>query len=78
MDATSTTSAAPVLADLGDILPTLEASYKDIHAHPELSMQEHRTAAIAAKHLADHGFEVTTGSAKPASSGCFATATGRR
>lgn len=43
------------------ILPALEGLYKDIHAHPELSMQEKRTAALAAQHLAAAGFEVTTG-----------------
>ena len=35
--------------------------YRDLHAHPELSMQEHRTAALAAARLEDAGFEVTTG-----------------
>ena len=29
-----------LLANLSDQLPNLEALYKDIHAHPELSMQE--------------------------------------
>jgi len=52
------------LAGLSDLLPTLEAAYKDVHTHPELSMQESRTAAIAAKHLADNGYEVTTGVGK--------------
>jgi hypothetical protein len=28
----------PVLANLDGLLPDLEALYKDIHAHPELSM----------------------------------------
>jgi hippurate hydrolase len=50
-----------LLAGLPDLLPALEAAYKDVHAHPELSMQERRTAAIAAKHLTDSGYEVTTG-----------------
>ncbi|WP_243383923.1 amidohydrolase [Geothrix alkalitolerans] len=43
------------------LLPELEAIYKDLHSHPELSMQEVRTAKLAAEHLAKHGFEVTTG-----------------
>ena len=30
-------------------LPSLLAIYKDIHAHPELSMHEERSAAIVAK-----------------------------
>lgn len=46
------TDAADVtLANLGDLLPDLEALYKDIHAHPELSMQETRTAGLAADRL---------------------------
>ena len=49
-----------MLAPLDAILPVLEAIYKDIHAHPELSMQEIRTAGIAADHLKKSGFEVTT------------------
>ena len=50
-----------VLAPLKRLVPTLEAAYKDIHSHPELSMQEHRTAGIAATHLKNNGYEVTTG-----------------
>src|SRR5690348_13973670 len=57
-------SLARLLADLPDLLPTLEAAYKNVHAHPELSMQESRTAEIAARHLADNGYEVTTGVGK--------------
>ncbi len=34
----------PVLANLAGLLPELETIYKDIHSHPELSMQEERTA----------------------------------
>ncbi|MDN0077300.1 M20 family metallopeptidase [Crenobacter sp. SG2303] len=41
------------------LLPELEAIYKDLHRHPELSMQEERTAKIAADYLDAHGFEVT-------------------
>jgi amidohydrolase len=53
-----------VLNNLGDLLPDLESVYKDIHAHPELSMQETRTAGIAADHLRAAGYEVTTGVGK--------------
>jgi metal-dependent amidase/aminoacylase/carboxypeptidase family protein len=55
---------ATVLAGLGDLLPTLESVYTDLHAHPELSMQETRTAGIAADHLRAAGFEVSTGVGK--------------
>jgi amidohydrolase len=39
----------------------LEDLYRDLHMHPELSLQEHRTAAKAAEQLEKAGFEVTTG-----------------
>ena len=40
-------------------LPSLLATYKDIHSHPELSTQEQRTAAIIAKELRAAGCEIT-------------------
>lgn len=46
------------------MLDDLEALYKDVHRHPELSMQEERTAALAAERLEKAGFEVTTGVGK--------------
>jgi len=56
--------AQSVLADLPTLLPDLESVYKDIHSHPELSMQENRTAGIAADRLRTAGYEVTTGVGK--------------
>jgi amidohydrolase len=53
-----------VLANLNDLLPDLATIYKDIHSHPELSMQETRTAGVAADHLRALGYEVTTGVGK--------------
>ena len=50
-----------VLADLEDRLPGVNELYFDLHKHPELSMQEHRTAGIVAKHLSNAGYEVTEG-----------------
>jgi amidohydrolase len=35
--------------------------YRDLHAHPELSFAEHRTAGIAASRLRDLGYRVTDG-----------------
>lgn len=46
------------------ILPDLEKLYTDIHAHPELSMQESRTARLAAERLRAAGYDVTTGVGK--------------
>ena len=42
-----------------DLLGELEVIYKDLHANPELSMQEKRTAGTAAGWLKKHGYEVT-------------------
>lgn len=53
-----------ILASLHSTLPGLEKLYKDVHAHPELSMQEERTAQIAADRLRAAGYEVTTGVGK--------------
>ncbi|MEU1132467.1 amidohydrolase [Streptomyces sp. NPDC005900] len=35
--------------------------YRDLHAHPELSFEEHRTAAEVARRATSYGYEVTTG-----------------
>ena len=56
--------AHSALTNLGALLPDFESIYKDIHSHPELSMQENRTAGIAADHLRANGYEVTTGVGK--------------
>jgi len=53
-----------VLVHLEGLLPELETIYKDIHSHPELSMQEERTAGAAADRLRGVGYEVTTGVGK--------------
>jgi amidohydrolase len=57
-------SADQVLASLTKLMPDLEAFYMDVHAHPELSMQETRTAGLAAEQLRACGYEVTTGLGK--------------
>ncbi len=43
------------------LLPELEEIYKDIHRNPELSMQEFRTAKIAADYLTKYQYELSTG-----------------
>jgi amidohydrolase len=57
-------ASVDVLANLGGLLADLEAVYKDLHAHPELSMQDKRTASVAADRLRAAGYEVTTGIGK--------------
>lgn len=39
--------------------PALDTFYEDLHAHPELSLMEERTAAAVARELRATGFEVT-------------------
>jgi hypothetical protein len=48
-------------ARIQGLLPELDRVYTDLHAHPELSMQEIRTAGIAADRLRGAGYEVTDG-----------------
>jgi len=57
-------TSAEVLAGLDGLLADLEPLYKDVHAHPELSMQENRTAGIAADRLRAACYEVTAGIGK--------------
>lgn len=52
-------ASAPLPGPTDALLAELEEIYKDLHANPELSMQEERTAGIAAAWLTRHGFEVT-------------------
>lgn len=59
--ARSTSDKSGVFAKIDAMLPDLEKIYLDLHAHPELSMQEVRTAGIAARWLEENGFEVHAG-----------------
>lgn len=54
-------AVAAVMAAADDVRVWQEELYKDLHRHPELSHQEHRTAAAVAERLRQSGFEVTTG-----------------
>lgn len=55
------TGASVLESPIQNLLPDLERTYMDIHAHPELSMQEQRTARIAADRLRHSGYDVTDG-----------------
>lgn len=61
---TPTPEVDELLAPLDGLLPELERLYTDLHAHPELSMQETRTAALAAERLRAAGYDVTAGIGK--------------
>lgn len=50
-----------MLSALPPLLPDLSSLYEDLHAHPELSFAEHRTAQVLATRLRDLGYQVTTG-----------------
>jgi len=49
------------LSLIAPLLPDLIALRRDLHAHPELGFEEHRTAGIVAAALRALGLEVTTG-----------------
>jgi hippurate hydrolase len=57
------TSAAELTSTLAAKIdaeyPSLDAYYRDLHAHPELSLQERETSAKLASQLRAAGFEVT-------------------
>ncbi len=50
-----------VLAGLAEVRAWQEPLYRDLHQHPELSHQEHRTADVIAARLTDVGIEVHEG-----------------
>ena len=59
------------MSDEISVIPELAADHaeltawrRDIHAHPELGFEEHRTAALVAGKLRSWGLEVTTGVGK--------------
>jgi hippurate hydrolase len=51
--------AAEVKKRIGEQYDSLEALYKHLHSHPELSLHEVQTAGRLAKELRELGFEVT-------------------
>ncbi len=51
--------AADVLAGLPEVRVWQEDLYRDLHEHPELSYQEHRTAKLVSDKLTELGYEVT-------------------
>ena len=53
-----------LFAGVAAVLDDVEELYKDVHRHPELSLQEERTAGLAAERLEKAGFEVATGVGK--------------
>src|ERR1700730_15640222 len=64
MSKNQASSSDVILRTFDCLLRALEALYKDVHSHPELSMMETRTAGLAADRLRAAGYEVTTGVGK--------------
>lgn len=50
---------APLSDTIQRLLPEITSVYQDLHAHPELSMQEFRTAGIVAHFLNKLGYDVS-------------------
>lgn len=57
----SASRTGSIYDDIDAAFDGVESLYKDVHHHPELSMQETRTAALVAQQLQTAGFDVTTG-----------------
>ncbi|WP_406331497.1 amidohydrolase [Streptomyces sp. NBC_00203] len=59
MTSSAARTALDITADLP--VPALEDFYRDLHRHPELSLEEHRTAALLAERLRKAGYETAEG-----------------
>jgi amidohydrolase len=59
MNFTSPSTAATLSDSIRADMPQLMTLYRDLHAHPELSMQEVRTPALLAPEMRKLGFQVT-------------------
>ena len=51
----------PIINRIADFHSDMTAWRRDIHAHPETAFEEHRTAEVVAKKLAEFGIEVHRG-----------------
>jgi amidohydrolase len=65
-----------ILAGYEALRPAQEAFYQDLHHHPELSHQEHRTAQRVAGQLRSDGFTVQTGIGGTGVTGVLANGSG--
>ena len=61
MAAPGAVSAQDLRAGVAEDMPELMELYRNLHANPELSFEEHKTAAKLARRMRDLGFEVTEG-----------------
>ena len=66
------------IKELEDIQNEMQTWRRDIHAHPEIAFEEHRTAEIVAEKLKSFGIEVETGIAGTGVVGTLKRGTGNR
>lgn len=69
-------SVQDILAGYDGVQAAQEAFYKDLHQHPELSHQEHRTAQRVAGQLKQYGCTVQDGIGGTGVVGRLSSATG--
>ncbi|HUZ62584.1 MAG TPA: M20 aminoacylase family protein [Acetobacteraceae bacterium] len=67
-----------VLDHLRGFLEELTAIRQDLHAHPELGLEEHRTAELVARKLAEWGIEVHRGVGRTGVVGVLRSGNGRQ
>ncbi|MCD2183515.1 M20 aminoacylase family protein [Rhizobium sp. GN54] len=67
-----------IRAALTNAMPELTAIRQDLHAHPELGLEEVRTSELIARHLESYGYKVTRGLAKTGLVATLTNGTGRR
>lgn len=65
-------------SSIDNAMPELVAIRHDLHAHPELGLEETRTSAFIARHLTELGYEVTTGLARTGVVGTLRNGSGSR
>jgi hippurate hydrolase len=68
----------PIINRIAGYHDDMTAWRRDIHAHPETAFEEHRTADVVAKKLAEFGLEVTRGLAGTGVIGTLKAGSGRR
>jgi len=66
------------IKELEDLQQDMQAWRRDIHAHPEIAFEEHRTAQLVAEKLESFGIEVETGIAGTGVVGTLKKGTGNR
>ena len=66
------------IKELEDLQEDMQTWRRDIHAHPEIAFEEHRTAQVVAEKLESFGIEVETGIAGTGVVGTLKKGTGNR